>query len=632
MLTAVDPLRRTRGAVTLAPPHARPATTRPPRPAVSTEPQPPGRHSFEAPGRSAGRHHVPGDAPTPGTHGRHERPATTPLPVRVGVALRDRISYLALAAVAIVGVLHLSSDIATPFGTWGDGAVVELMVRRAARFEQYLGPYSRFGWSHPGPAWFYALAPFESLFGTRGLFLGSWALNMAAAACTVWAVRRRAGEWAARWAVVVLAVAMLCVPSFDLWNPWNPSALALPIVTMAVLTAATWQGSRLSFAGAVLAGSFLVQTHVGMVPLVAATMCVAVAGLVGGRAPANAVAHDRGPSSPRWRRALWWTAAFAAVVLVWIPPVSEQALSEGDTGNVSRLAAFAADPVGRTAADSGHPTAQQAFVAVTRQIGSFPLGRDLWPGESLNRAPLDAGRLVAAVAWLLLAAAVITFGWGRNRFAVALAAWTVVMYPVAFLSAMNISGPVFQYLLWWTAALPVPAVIGAGALVATTATESARARRTADGPDPIARRAATAVVCVALLAATAVPLVSLTSAVRATDPQPFAPEPAGDQTADILEARYAGFLPDGVLVVPWAKAHPIGSSLVIALDRRGIAASVPVEELYQFGERSRPTRDERIAVVIADPGDDPRGAIGPTAEQIARVGEGDRYVVWVVTR
>ncbi|HTZ08663.1 MAG TPA: hypothetical protein VMB72_06315, partial [Acidimicrobiales bacterium] len=40
----------------------------------------------------------------------------------------------------------------------GDLALVDLAVRSATRFQQVLGPYDRFGWHHPGPAYFYLLA------------------------------------------------------------------------------------------------------------------------------------------------------------------------------------------------------------------------------------------------------------------------------------------------------------------------------------------------------------------------------------------------------------------------------------------------------------------------------------------
>src|SRR5690348_18094210 len=43
---------------------------------------------------------------------------------------------------------------------YGDQALLELGTRRAIHLDQLVGPYSRSGFHHPGPAVFYLLAPF----------------------------------------------------------------------------------------------------------------------------------------------------------------------------------------------------------------------------------------------------------------------------------------------------------------------------------------------------------------------------------------------------------------------------------------------------------------------------------------
>ncbi len=40
-----------------------------------------------------------------------------------------------------------------------DIAMIELYTRHAMEGNQFVGMYSRFGWNHPGPAYFYMLAP-----------------------------------------------------------------------------------------------------------------------------------------------------------------------------------------------------------------------------------------------------------------------------------------------------------------------------------------------------------------------------------------------------------------------------------------------------------------------------------------
>lgn len=73
----------------------------------------------------------------------------------------DRLVALIAVCAALPFVVSTIVVLARPstFALRGDSAVIELAVRNAAAFAQHLGPYSRFGWTHPGPLWFYALAP-----------------------------------------------------------------------------------------------------------------------------------------------------------------------------------------------------------------------------------------------------------------------------------------------------------------------------------------------------------------------------------------------------------------------------------------------------------------------------------------
>jgi hypothetical protein len=66
---------------------------------------------------------------------------------------------LVLALPLLVGAVRLAANLTDDFWSYGDLAVIELSVRNALRGHPLLGPYSRFGWDHPGPALFYLLAP-----------------------------------------------------------------------------------------------------------------------------------------------------------------------------------------------------------------------------------------------------------------------------------------------------------------------------------------------------------------------------------------------------------------------------------------------------------------------------------------
>src|SRR5438477_49322 len=93
--------------------------------------------------------------PPPGPDRRDEAGHRWAFPVAIALVL----------APFVVAALRMLTN-RSAFWNSGDQALVGLSVHEASRFHQFLGPYSRFGWSHPGPSWFYLLAPFYKLFGS----------------------------------------------------------------------------------------------------------------------------------------------------------------------------------------------------------------------------------------------------------------------------------------------------------------------------------------------------------------------------------------------------------------------------------------------------------------------------------
>src|SRR5258706_15868249 len=127
------------------------------------------------------------------------------------------------ASVAVASALILVARRAADFTTLGDSAVTEAYTRLAVTGHLLLGPYSRFQWHHPGPLYFFGMAPFYVLSGSRpaGLNAAALALNLAALTFTTTVVVRRAGS--------VLAIAMLVSMALFSWraspvlvSPWNP--------------------------------------------------------------------------------------------------------------------------------------------------------------------------------------------------------------------------------------------------------------------------------------------------------------------------------------------------------------------------------------------------------------------------
>ena len=97
---------------------------------------------------------APGDAPTPTPGAAPERPWRS-WPTAVAVAIT-------LVPFGVLAVHVLRSDL-FPIG---DLATTEMLTRDVGGRSPSLGPYSRDGWFHPGPALFYVLAlPYRLLGG-----------------------------------------------------------------------------------------------------------------------------------------------------------------------------------------------------------------------------------------------------------------------------------------------------------------------------------------------------------------------------------------------------------------------------------------------------------------------------------
>ena len=89
------------------------------------------------------------------------------------VAVR-RALLLLLSALVCAALIALARQAADAPAT-SDMAVIESYTLLASRAELLLGAYSRFQWHHPGPLYFYLLAPFYALSGekTAGLDAGA---------------------------------------------------------------------------------------------------------------------------------------------------------------------------------------------------------------------------------------------------------------------------------------------------------------------------------------------------------------------------------------------------------------------------------------------------------------------------
>jgi hypothetical protein len=189
---------------------------------------------------------------------------------------RVSLALLAVSFVVAFGLVRLLASLGRPYTSGGDVAFLELGVRDALHHGTALGVYSRFGWNHPGPALLYLDVPLYWLAGerSRSLFLTAWLINGASVLGTVWILRRRVSEIAARAAACWLFVYFGASEFANLHNPWNPRLLALPLLLLVALVAGAADGSGWCLAGAFAVGSYLVQADIGSLPATAVFLLI----------------------------------------------------------------------------------------------------------------------------------------------------------------------------------------------------------------------------------------------------------------------------------------------------------------------------------------------------------------------
>ncbi len=175
---------------------------------------------------------------------------------------------LAALAVAALSIMWLARSTPPAF-PFGDVAVIEIATGAALRQPVTLGPYSQFGWHHPGPLMFYLLAPFYALAGSKsiGLAAGALVLNLLALGAIGSDARR--GTPASQAAVTVtLVLGVYLLRGGELaTSVWNPHLIVLPLVAVVVLCAAVSRGDGAALVGAIVVASFVAQTSVSVVPV-----------------------------------------------------------------------------------------------------------------------------------------------------------------------------------------------------------------------------------------------------------------------------------------------------------------------------------------------------------------------------
>jgi hypothetical protein len=490
------------------------------------------------------------------------------------VLRRVRLVAWTAAALAICAALILLARRAADAPATSDTAVIESYTLLAAEGRLLVGAYSRFQWHHPGPLYFYLLAPFYAGSGSRtaGLSAGAAAISIASLAVIALILSRRR---------ITLAIATCGLIALLAWrasealaSPWNPHVPLLPAVALVVAAADVVAGAAAMLPIVALLASLCGQAHVALLPFA----------LVIGIVPAAVaiVSATRQPSPHRWRRSLAATALTLSAA--WCLPLYEQ-ITATPRGNITELWRFV----------TAHAQAGQPF-GVAVSAWSDMMAGVLRPDFSVAHGWPFVESPVRWAEWLTLAVltalAVLTFrgARGRRTFETALGMLVIAGAAVALWSATRISERIFDHDVFWVAGLGALALAMAADLVAEVT-----ARRVAVPPT------AGAALCLGLVLLASLAIVrGLNDTVAASFTPPAEAASARDIASDLL-----AYIDREQVLRPVIRidqdAWGVAAGAILELQKQGRAVSVEEDWVVMFTPAFRATGAEQAVVTIAMP-------------------------------
>ena len=479
----------------------------------------------------------------------------------------ERLAYALLAVVVATFAWKAAT---LDWKAAGDLSVIRLRALDVGTSNTPLvGPYSRFQWNHPGPSLSFAFAPWARLFGNSGvgILIGAFVANLAAMFGAAW-VARRSSKVLFFLTSIVLAAFVLLAQSGELFNPWNPFVVVLPLFAALIAAWATFRGDRVAAVVLVIAASFAIQGHIGAAPLGVLAL------LIGGGGLLYAIVRSQGEE----RRDFVTTSLIAVGVMFvcWIPPLLDQLFG---TGNLGRLVEFQFTDT--------QPSAGLRFALdqVTRLL-TFPPGREVGFLGVVGNGPV-----VPWMAIVLLAATVVAWkkGW-RDRLQLALVAWLSIA--ATGLAISGIKGIPFQYVFRWSWAMVLVVWIACAWVGVSLLLEFAPVRRWFT--------AGASLVLAGLLGALLLFGVSFRT-VQGWDEQLRLYEPLMQPTLDVLQEA-----PKPVMVVTYLGLADgtVANELLARGDELGLDLRRTPELTFIFGsKRSVDPADAKSELVLATRGE-----------------------------
>ena len=325
----------------------------------------------------------------------------------------------------------------------GDWAVLNLRVEDVGSQTPLVGPYSRFGWNHPGPLLYWLLAIPYHLFGDKpeALLTAAATLNALTVAAMSLVAWRRGRLALVSCTMAAIAVLLHAMGPAMMRDPWNPFITLLPLALIAFLAWSVAEGDAWMWPPLLFVASYELQSHIGYLPILT-MIAVAIAILAWRRNSFRFLLP-----SDRTQQRFILGISFAVLFGCWLPVAIDQVAG---TGNLGALTHYFLSPGDRPAGMSTglHIAADQLRFPAAPWLGRTEL-------TGTDGALLGSG--VIAILLPLLAMAGSAWIARRTRSFAALRLQLIVVAASlgGVIATSRVIGPVFDWVVrwWWVLAL-----------------------------------------------------------------------------------------------------------------------------------------------------------------------------------
>ena len=354
-------------------------------------------------------------------------------------AIASVIVAIILTAIVIWPILNAArAALDLDWRPSGDWALLTMRVEDVGRDTPIVGPYSRFGWNHPGPLMYWLLAVPYHLFGERpeAILAAAATLNaltVAALSAVAWRRGRLPLVALTMTATVILIHAL--GPAM-IRDPWNPFLTLLPLALTVFLFWSVVEGDFWMWPPLAFLASFELQSHIGYLPMLA-MLGVSVVVITWRRKSFNTLL----PASTKQR---FWVLGISIAVVIgcWLPVLLDQVVGTGNLGAITHYFFSNGD------SPAGFGTAFHVAADQLRLPSAPWLGRSELTG--LDGALLGSELTALIVPVLPMAGSL----WLAVRMRV-LAALRLQLVVIAtalggLIATARVTGPLFDWVIrWW---------------------------------------------------------------------------------------------------------------------------------------------------------------------------------------